>query len=279
MAPAQYVVIDAAMRYFFHNWTCGLRPTLSIKTLSDGDISVDVCVMCPSEQKSSFACSTPRRKRSGQGARKRRREQRGTQASESSSSSISTETSNPKPNEEDDNVMRDRNRSTASHDHAVYLKDAVSIDQVHDLNQPKVPEAIYQNRAASEGSKNFLVSTTNGVSRDVSTMDDVKTGDLIDLTPPMTPNMQPSNEQNIQYDLNSRTHVQKYPQSPFASSVPTAEFGSSNLREAELLILHSMVKELYSRMCPSEYSMDFPRDGRDKMQQSVIGPLLAGPDF
>ena len=72
MAPEEYVV-QSAVRYFFHNWICGLRPSLSLETANDGTLSIHASVQCsPFKQPINSTCDAPRRKRSGRGSRKSR---------------------------------------------------------------------------------------------------------------------------------------------------------------------------------------------------------------
>ena len=92
MAPEEYVV-QSAVRYFFHNWICGLRPSLSLETANDGTLSIHASVQCsPFIQPINSTCDAPRRKQSGRGSRKRRKKQRAFKSSSASSDITSTET-------------------------------------------------------------------------------------------------------------------------------------------------------------------------------------------
>ena len=46
MAPAHYAV-ESALRYFFHEWNCGLQPVLNLETLPNGDISINMKINIP----------------------------------------------------------------------------------------------------------------------------------------------------------------------------------------------------------------------------------------
>ena len=90
MAPEEYVV-QSAVRYFFHNWICGLRPSLSLETANDGTLSIHASVQCsPFIQPINSTCDAPRRKQSGRGSRKRRKKQRAFKSSSASSDITST---------------------------------------------------------------------------------------------------------------------------------------------------------------------------------------------
>ena len=89
MVPPEYAV-ETAVRYFFYNRMCGLSPSLSLYTMNDGSLSIDVSVKCSPVPQSR---NTSRRKRSGNGSRRRRREQRGVQSRETSNLFASTESS------------------------------------------------------------------------------------------------------------------------------------------------------------------------------------------
>ena len=77
MSPVQHAV-ESAVRYFLHNWSCGLQPNLYLETLPNGDLAIDVKVKFPAVQQPSIVpcMNQPRSKRSGRNSRKRRQKRR-----------------------------------------------------------------------------------------------------------------------------------------------------------------------------------------------------------
>ena len=78
MSPVQHAV-ESAVRYFLHNWSCGLQPNLYLETLPNGDLAIDVKVKFPAvqQQPSIVPCMNQlRTNRSGRNSRKRRQKRR-----------------------------------------------------------------------------------------------------------------------------------------------------------------------------------------------------------
>ena len=80
MAPEQYAV-ESAVRFFLHNWYCGLQPILKLETLSNGGVTIDMKVTIPaavdqSENASRANQQQTKRRRSGKESRKRRQARR-----------------------------------------------------------------------------------------------------------------------------------------------------------------------------------------------------------
>ena len=227
MVPEDFV-IQSAVGYFLHNWMCGLRPELAIKTLNDGRISIDVHVQSmPSSQPSHYTCSPPR-KRSGQRSRKRRKERRAFNSTDMSSSTISAESMELKHSttgvEESAPVKSSRNVSPTSLNHYEVDVNAdfeVQVQQLPNLlsDSDSYHSIEFSNQSSSHSQK--IIGSTYP--------EETAVEDLIQLDD-STPS-QPSSS--------------LFQESSILTSQPQSE-----------LMLYNLVRELYTRTCLMPNSFD-----------------------
>ena len=93
-------------------------------------------------------------------------------------------------------------------------------------------------------------------------------------------------QQLTQNDMNTYENDWTNPQSTFSarpslstSSQMPDQISSSNPAPAELMMLHSLVKELYLRTCPTEYDDQFPGYGHSQDPGVCSRPVVGRPYY
>ena len=221
MVPPECAV-GTAVHYFFYNWMCGLSPTLSLKTLSDGNLSIDVGVICSPVLSQE---TPPRRKRSGHGSRRRRKEKRAYKSNETFCHTVSTETNLPESG------------TTAV--------EAVDVNVIN--KDVDVPVTELSSLSMSNQSQELLyVPNTD----DMFYSDERMTDDLIDLStclpnePILTDGLHQPDEITCIDEWKDPTFSTPVTKSPLTIS-ENASLSSPHIEA----MMYAMVKELYRRTC------------------------------
>ena len=224
MSPEEFHV-QSAVRYFIHNWLCGLQPELSVKTSLDGTLSINVNVQCSP----ASHYSTPRRKRSGRGSRRRRMKQRACNSTDESlyGNYVASK----------DSTLLER---------SIAVEEAATVDTVHcvpsaDLQHDEICTNSDFDMEMQQLSTSHSISDQNLESICVPPDDrfgsyngEVIVGDLIQLDD----SLPIVSEQVFQKDISATARSSQLPGSLSSPVQPQFE-----------VMMYNMVRELYTRTC------------------------------